>query len=167
MKKYKTGCFVGKFLPPHIGHLSVIDKALTECEYVIVVLAEDISRSKQLCEQSKFPYFSPSKRIKWLQAHYKDYSNIDFVFFNEKGIPKNDLATWSKKFKEKFKNIDVKYADKSYKFLNEKYFPECIFIPVDRDKINIHGTDIRKNPKNIKYMIEEGKKQVLNKLNNL
>jgi len=37
----KVGCFIGKFLPQHIGHLSVMDKALRECERVIVVLAEN------------------------------------------------------------------------------------------------------------------------------
>ena len=48
----KVGCFVGKFLPPHIGHLSVIDKALQECEKVVVVLAENPERSEKLCKES-------------------------------------------------------------------------------------------------------------------
>lgn len=61
--KYKTGCFVGKFLPPHIGHLSVIDKGLRECQNVVVVLAEDPKRSQELCEKAGFPYFSPQKRL--------------------------------------------------------------------------------------------------------
>lgn len=43
-----------------------------------------------------------------------------------------------------------------YRQLNEKYFPECVFVPIDRDKIAIHGTDIRENKANLKYMIKEG-----------
>lgn len=154
--KYKKGCFVGKFLPPHIGHLSVIDKALGECESVIVVLAENPKRSKDLCKKAEFPYFSPQKRLKWMKEHYKNCKNIKFVFFDESGIEPNDLETWSTKFKKQIKNIDAKYADESYRYLNEEYFPECVFVPIDRDKISIHGTDIRNNPENIKYMIPEG-----------
>lgn len=167
MKKYRNGCFVGKFLPTHIGHLSVIDKALTECEHLTVVLAEDMERSKNLCKKANFPYFPPQKRLDWMKKHYKNYNNIDFVFFDEHGITPSDLETWSKKFKAQIKNIDAKYADESYRFLNEKYFPECTFVPIDRDKINIHGTDIRENHENIKYMIEEGKDDVLEKINKI
>ena len=60
---FKKGCYVGKFLPPHIGHLSVIDKALKECERVLVVLAENPQHSKSLCDKAGFPYFSADKRI--------------------------------------------------------------------------------------------------------
>ena len=74
MKKY--GCFVGKFLPPHIGHLSVIDKALQECEKVLVVLAEAPEKSKAICKQDNFPYFPPSKRLEWLKKHYKNLKEL-------------------------------------------------------------------------------------------
>ena len=167
MKKFKNGCFVGKFLPPHIGHLSIIDKALGECEKVTVVLAEDGERSKKLCDASGFPYFTPQQRLDWMKNHYKNYDNINFLFFDEQGIEQGDLKTWSKKFKEKVKDIDAKYADESYRYLNETYFPEWTFVPVDRDKISIHGTDIRNNHENIKFMIEEGKSQVYEKLNDI
>ena len=151
---YKTGCFVGKFLPPHIGHLSVIDRALKECENVVVVLAENPKYSRELCKKANFPYFSAQKRLGWMKKHYKNYKNIHFGFFDETGI--SDLKTWSESFKSKIKNIDAKYADESYRQLNEKYFPECVFVPIDRDKIAIHGTDIRENKANLKYMIKEG-----------
>ena len=52
MNKKNVGCFVGKFLPPHIGHLSVIDRMLKECKQVIVVLAEDPEKSKKICEKT-------------------------------------------------------------------------------------------------------------------
>lgn len=158
--KYKTGCFVGKFLPPHVGHLSVIDRALSECENVVVVLAESPNRSQKLCEKAGFPYFSPQKRLEWMKKHYKNNKNMKFIFFDETGIEPSDLKTWSEKFKRQIKNIDAKYADESYRNLNETYFPECKFVPIDRDKIAIHGTDIRENRENIKFMIPEGKKEV-------
>lgn len=159
---FKKGCYVGKFLPPHIGHLSVIDKALKECERVLVVLAENPQYSKSLCDKAGFPYFSADKRIEWLKKHYKNYKNIEFVFFDETGIEKGDLKTWSRKFKKQIKNIDAKYADESYRYLNEKYFPECKFVPIDRDIINVHGSDIRNNRDKIKFMVPEGIEDVQN-----
>ena len=163
MKKY--GCFVGKFLPPHIGHLSVIDKALQECEKVLIVLAEAPEKSKAICKQDNFPYFPPSKRLEWLKKHYKNYSNIKFVFFDESPVQPFDMKKWSQEFKRMIKeNITAKYGDESYRTLNELYFPECEFVPIDRDKINIHGTDIRRNKNLIKYMVKEGQEDVLNKI---
>ena len=130
MKRFKNGCFVGKFLPPHIGHLSVIDRALSECEKVTVVLAEDLKHSKTLCEQANFPYFSPKERLEWIRQHYKNYNNINFIFFDEHGIKKDDLKTWSKKFKEKVKGIDAKYADESYPLGNPS--PAKSYLNIDK-----------------------------------
>lgn len=160
----KVGCFVGKFLPPHIGHLSVIDKALKECEKVVVVLAENPERSEKLCKEANFPYFPATTRLEWLKQHYKNHNNIKFVFLDESGLKPfpEGLAEWSQRFKAVVKDkITAKYADESYRQLNEKFFPECEFVPIDRDIINIHGTDIRKNKNNIKYMISEGIKQTM------
>ena len=159
------GCFVGKFLPPHIGHLSVIDKALQECKQVLVVLAEAPEQSKAICKHDDFPYFPPLTRLEWLKKHYKNYNNIKFVFFDETPVQPFEMRRWTKEFKKVIKeNITAKYADESYRALNEIYFPECKFIPIDRDKINIHGTDIRRNKDLVKYMIKEGQADVLNKI---
>ena len=51
----KVGCFVGKFLPPHLGHLSVVDRAIKECDSVVVVLAENPEKSKERCRETNFP----------------------------------------------------------------------------------------------------------------
>ena len=166
----KIGCFVGKFLPPHIGHLSVIDRALEECEKVIVVLAEDPQRSIKECERTSFPYFSPQKRLEWFKKHYKNVENIKFVYLDESGLkafPKG-LKEWSERFKDVVNDkITAKYADESYRELNEKYFPECEFVPIDRNKIAVHGTDIRENREYLKYVIPEGMKEIKKELENI
>ena len=122
---HEVGGFVGKFLPPHIGHLSVIDRAIKECKRVVVVLAEDPVRSKEMCEKSGFPYFSPEKRLEWLKKHYKNNKNVKFVFLNESGLKKfpEGLKEWSARFKSIVKDdLTAKYVDESYRELNEKYF---------------------------------------------
>ena len=162
----KVGCYVGKFLPPHLGHLSVVDRALKECEKVIVVLAEDPTRSQNLCKMTNFPYFSPEKRLSWLKKHYRNQKNIKFVFLDESGLesfPKG-LKEWSKRFKSVVKDeITAKYADESYRQLNKKYFPECEFVPIERDIIPVHGTDIR-NGRYLDYVIPEGLDEIKKRL---
>ena len=71
----------------------------------------------------------------------------------------------SRKFKEVVGNkINVKYADESYRHLNEEYFPECEFVPIDRDLIPVHGTNIRTDKNYLKYVIPEGYIDIKNEL---
>lgn len=165
MNKKNVGCFVGKFLPPHIGHLSVIDRMLKECKQVIVVLAEDPEKSKKICEKTNFPYFSPFERISWFKEYYKNSNNIKFNFFDEHGIDNKDYSAWSKAFKKAIPDkITAKYADSYYRELNENFFPECEFVEIDRNIINIHSTDIRNDISKINYVIPTGQKIILEKL---
>lgn len=39
MKKYKNGIIVGRFSPIHIGHEYLIDKALSQCEKVLIIIS--------------------------------------------------------------------------------------------------------------------------------
>ena len=77
----------------------------------------------------------------------------------EDDIPKfpNGMESWSKKFKEITKNrVNIKFADETYRKLNEKYFPECEFVCFDRKKIDISATQIRSDPKKyLNYIIPE------------
>lgn len=162
-----VGAYVGKFLPPHIGHLSVIDKALSECDKVVVVLSDNPEKSKKLCEEANFPYFTAQERLNWIKEHYKAHSNIGYYIIDEGKLKKEpfDMEEYEKLFRGIVKEkLNVKYADESYRELNEKYFKDCKFMPIDRDLIPIHGTDIRNNPENIKYMIDEGKADVLEQI---
>lgn len=166
METKKIGAFVGKFLPPHIGHLSIIDKALTECDEVIVVLSDNPKKSKELCKNANFPYFSAKKRLKWIKNHYKTHKNIKFYVINEGKLnPYTNQGFASLFWKTVKEPVNYKYADESYRELNEKYFPECKFVPIDRDAIPVHGTDIRNKDKTLDYVISEGKADILKKLN--
>lgn len=163
----KVGCFVGKFLPPHVGHLSVIDRMLKECKQVVVVLAENPGKSKILCKNANFPYFNAEKRLTWLKKHYKNVENIKFYFLDESGLKSfpEGLKEWSARFRRVVKDkLTAKYADENYRELNEKYFPECEFIPVDREVIVVHGTDIRNKREFLKYAITEGIEEIKKEL---
>ncbi len=165
----KIGAFVGKFLPPHVGHLSVIDKALNECDEVVVVISDDAKKSKKLCMKTNFPHFCAKTRLKWFKKHYKNQKNAKFRIIDESKLKSENFdgreyaELFWKSVKEK---VNVKYADESYRELNEKYFPECEFVPINREQIPIHSSDIRINLDNLKFVIPEGQADILKAIKN-
>jgi len=161
-KVKRVGAFVGKFLPPHIGHLSVIDKALKECDEVVVVLSDNPEKSKELCAEAKFPYFSSKKRLNWIKKHYRARKNMKFYILDESKMEEYNSQNYAELFWSEVKEkVNVKYGEELYRKLNEESFSQCEFVAIDRNKVKISGTAIRKNDENIKYMIEEGKAEVL------
>jgi HTH-type transcriptional repressor of NAD biosynthesis genes len=61
---YKTGVFVGKFFPPHKGHLKAILECSTKCEKLYVVLSHSLEQEQHLCKQNHFNFISPIERLK-------------------------------------------------------------------------------------------------------
>ena len=163
----KIGAFVGKFLPPHLGHISVIDRMINECDECVIVISDNPRESKKMCENANFPYFNSEKRLNWLKKHYSKYKNVHYALIDESDISKeNYMEAYSKKFWESVPyQVNVKYADESYRELNERYFQTCTFVPINRDIINIHGTDIRQNlEKNKEYIIKEAREDIIKKI---
>ena len=164
----KIGAFVGKFLPPHIGHLSVIDKILQECDECVIVISDNPNRSKEICKKANFPYFGSKKRLGWFKNHYKNNKNVHFAIVDESKLDptENYMQAYSKLFYQSVPYpVTHKYADESYRELNEKYFPTCTFVAVDRDEINIHSTAIRQDyQKNKQFVMVEAVEDIESKL---
>ena len=160
----KIGAFVGKFLPPHIGHLSIIEKMLNECDEAVVIISDNPKICEELCKKDNFPYFDSNHRLNWFKEYYKGNSKLHFAIIDESTITNNEnyMKEYSKLFYKSVPyKVNVKYADESYRQLNEKYFPTCTFVPIDRDAINIHGTDIRKSfEKNKQYVLKQAKEDI-------
>ena len=78
------------------------------------------------------------------------------------------MEVWSDAFKKITKHkVNMKFADETYRPLNELHFPECEFVCFDRQVINISATMIRGNiEKYFDYIIPEAKpyfKKILKK----
>ena len=155
----KIGAFAGKFLPPHLGHITEIENSAILCDELLVVVCDNTINSKKLCEESNIPFITTQMRVDWLKEHFKNNPKIKVLFMLEDDLPKfpDGMKAWSEKFKQTTDHkVNMKFADESYRELNEKYFPECEFVCFDRDKINVHATDIRNYPeKFFDYIIPE------------
>ena len=64
-KSKVIGGFAGKFLPPHIGHISQIEQSAKECDKLYIVVADRKSNSRKLCKVANIPYIPVRLRIKW------------------------------------------------------------------------------------------------------
>ena len=156
----KIGAFVGKFLPPHLGHVSQIEKCLTYVDKLYVIVAEDPSRCAAICKSAGLEPIDGKLRVEWLKKHFEGSPKMVVDYLDESGLKAfpEGLKEWSERFKSKFTDINVKFADETYRELNEKYFPECEFIAFDRTVIPISATMIRNDLKNnVNYVIEEAR----------
>ena len=160
-KTKKIGAFPGKFLPPHKGHIDTILDCANKCDKLLVVVADNEQNSKNLCEKANIPYMPVKLRIKWLKKHFRKHKNIKIVYMNESklGVFPAPMDVWSDAFKKVTKNkVNMKFADETYRILNELHFPECKFVCFDRQIIKISATMIRNEPeKYFDYIIDEAK----------
>ena len=147
------GMFVGKFLPPHIGHINAIKKASKLCSKLFVVVGGDEKRNKELCDEAKIPFIDLKTKAEWIRNELKGIENIEIVEFNEEGSPTMPFGwkEWSKRLKDILgEKIDVIYgSERSYEQEYKKYFPESKYVLQDefRKEIHISSTQIRKNVK--------------------
>lgn len=153
----KIGAFVGKFLPPHLGHAQAIMQSAAQCDLLYVVLAENPEHCKQKCMDAHLPNLTAEMRLNWLREHFRNQTNIAFLYMNETGIPPfpDGLQAWSERFWQVVPNIvNMKFADETYRELNENYFPTCTFVPFSRTTIPISATLIRNDlEKNFEYLL--------------
>lgn len=148
-----VGMFVGKFLPPHIGHINAIKKAAQNCDKLFVVVGGDEKTNLMLCQNAKIPFIDLNTKTKWIKNELKDIKNITIISFNEEGIPKmpNGWEEWSKRLKILLgEKVDLIFgSERSYEKEYKKYFPESEYVIQDefRKEISISSTKIRSDPK--------------------
>lgn len=166
----RIGAFAGKFLPPHIGHTRQIEICAKSVDELRVVVAENPKFIKQECEDKNLPYMSGKMRVEWLKQHFKHNKKIKVLYMDESGLSAfpDGMKEWSERFKQIVGyDVNVKFADESYRELNQKFFPECEFVAFDRTVVPISGTLIRQNPeKYFSYIIDEAKDFLIKKSKN-
>jgi len=160
MKKYKIGALAGKFLPPQIGHAKLIEQAALQSEVLYVVLAENPDKTAELCRADGLEPILADMRIGWLKEHFKGFSNIVWMYMDERIVPPypHGTAEWSAEFKKMIgKKIDAKFfGEEAYFEMNELYFPESAAVLIKRgvETPDICATQIRENPEKwLQYLV--------------
>ncbi len=152
-KKYENGLIIGKFEPPHNGHLYLIDQSLNYCDVIHVMICykkDDIIPGKFRYESLRYIYsINPNVYIYDVEHNLPNYPNesksID-EFYNlwieeiYKYIKKLDIVITSTSYGEEFS----KYLKLDHILIGDGKFDEsgvCRTIPIS-------ATAIRENPYN-------------------
>ena len=148
---YQTGVYVGRFLPPHRGHLYQIIEASTKCQNLIVVISDNAEQTRALCEADGLPEISYRLRKQWFSQQVQDMPHIQVRVLDESDIPvyPEGWQEWSKRMREVVcAPIDAFFVgDLRYSDTLASYFPEAkveLFDP-SRTRYPISATEIRKN----------------------
>lgn len=141
-KDYKNGLCLGKFMPPHKGHLHLIDSALEECEHVFVMM----------CHLTNEPI--PGKlRLHWLETIYKDNPRVTIIECDDENPqhPENQhdfdevfYSIWFQSVYTRIKELDVVFTSESY----GDHFARSLgivheLVDIDRVTVPISGTKVR------------------------
>lgn len=135
------GLIIGKFLPPHKGHIALIEFAAKHCDEVIV----SISHAKE-------DVIDPQVRLDWLQEIFKDQSKVKLFIiddnFDDQQLPLPDhTKVWAEFIQRTYPDIDYVFSSEEYGEpfainLNAKH----ISFDPDRKQFPVSATQIRKAP---------------------
>ena len=164
-KKWKNGFLLGKFLPPHLGHMYLIDEALKQPEKLTVLvcaLPDNIET-----------FMTGRKRFEAVREHYLGFKNVNVVFHQglDPQYPHEHTNFWNIWMKIILSNIDPETTD--VVFSSEEYGEEiakrlqidhCL-IDIDRVVVPISGTKVRENIfENWHFLPKETQKRLVKKI---
>ena len=144
MKKYRVGVVTGKFLPPHVGHVELIEHARSLCDVLYVVLAERRA-------QSGDGWLHDGRvRLQWMRDYWADSEDTKFLYMDHGDLPPRPSGTqqWCKRLKDLVGvKIDARIFGCEDYFQMDAFFPGCESVWVQRgvDSVDISATRIRAN----------------------
>ena len=135
------GLIIGKFLPPHKGHVALIEFAARQCDEVIVSISH-----------AKDDPIDPELRLGWLQEIFRDRPNIkSFIIDDNFDDPQQPLAErtkiWAEFIQRTYPPIDLVFSSENYgepfaANLNAKH----VSFDPDRKQFPVSATQIRNAP---------------------
>ena len=143
-RPYKLGLVLGRFQGLHIGHEAVINKALSVCERVIVMIGS-ADKSGTLHDP-----FTTGLRVQMLQALYPRLSrNGRVILVPLKDLGVGNVPAWGDYVIENAKKAAgmpdcIVYGDEDKCRTWFPNYPEIRYISLDRGDIDINGTRMRK-----------------------
>lgn len=143
-KRFKNSLVLGKFYPPHNGHLYLIDTALENSETVHVIVCHNSKQS-----------ISGKVRVKALREVYKNNPNVIIHSGDDTGIPQYDYecetldefySYWVPFVHQFVDNLDMVFTSEDYGDDFAKYLGiEHYLVDKERIKVPVSGTKVRTN----------------------
>ena len=135
------GLVIGKFLPPHSGHMALIKFALRQCDELIVSVSE-----------AKTDAIPVETRVNWLKQIFRDQSQVK-IFAIEDNFDNPELALnertqiWADVMRKKYPSIDVVFSSEAYgePFAKNLGAKHSSFDP-DRKQFSVAASRILKSP---------------------
>jgi HTH-type transcriptional repressor of NAD biosynthesis genes len=137
----KRGLVIGKFMPLHYGHISLIEFAAAHCDELIVSMS-----------YNAFDVISDELRFSWIIETFKDQPNIK-VFSIVDDFDREDLSLnertkiWADRMRQVYPPIDIIFSSEEYgiPFAKNLRAEHKSFDP-ERKLFPVSATRIRKNP---------------------
>lgn len=141
MKQATTGLVIGKFMPPHKGHLALIDFASRRCGRLVVLLG---ARPGE-------PIPGPL-RLEWLRSLADGNGRIK-VDYTEEDLPDSPRAdrqvsrVWADYLSRRYPEVDVIFSSEEYGAYLAEYMG-ILHVPFDpqRKGAPVSGSEIRRRP---------------------
>lgn len=143
-KKFERGLVLGKFMPPHNGHLHLINTAAEQCEKLFVLI----------CSLKNEP-INGYLRYNWLRIIYDGQKNIEIIHIEDENPQKpeecesidsfyNDF--WVPTVWDKVRKLDVIFTSEAYgdefaSYLGIKHE----LVDIKREAYQVSGTKVRNN----------------------
>ena len=157
---FKVGLFVGKFLPPHMGHLWAINEAAKQCEKLFVLVCDNPQTVVPFCKDAGWPVITLGQRLGWVREQLAPLTNVVVLGMDESGIEMQpfEWEAWANRVRLVIgEQADAIFGSElNYKEGYEKHFPESRYVLQDpeRKNVSIHGVQIRKDlERKLSYVI--------------
>lgn len=138
----RRGLVIGKFMPLHIGHMALVEYALTKCDELLLVV----------CATEKNDSISGLKRLQWITQTYAANPRIKIDYLDDI-LPGGHTSSrgasnvWGEFCLQRFPPIDVIISSEKYGQYMAEYM-DCDYdnCDMDREGILVSATMIRENP---------------------
>lgn len=141
----------GKFLPFHMGHLSMIIKASTMVDELFVVLSYSHSRDLQLTQKAGIKEMPYSLRLRWLTEATKNLPNVKILLVEDTAVT-DDTYDWGEGSSDIQQAIGkpintIFGSEESYRSIFKENYPNAVYLCLDpeRNSYPISATKIRQD----------------------
>ena len=156
----KIGIVTGRFLPLHIGHVNLIQRASGIVDRLYVIVSHSDNSDIEMFDNSRFvKEITPKDRLRFVKQTFKNQNNISSFLFDESKCPPypDGWKKWSSLIKEEMEKREPGLDwEKDVLFIsnrkgdwkcNKKHFgSETISIDPEYSEYSVNSREIRENP---------------------